>query len=66
MSQFFKRLRCLLGRHSPARRLVRYDGHLKIGPCKYCGVQLEKHADGQWVIRPQQGAAKRDKVVQED
>lgn len=48
---FFKRLRCMIGRHSPSRRKVQYDGHLKCGPCKYCGIALEKGDDGMWVPR---------------
>ncbi|KUR71970.1 hypothetical protein AQZ52_07965 [Novosphingobium fuchskuhlense] len=60
MSGFFKRLRCLFGRHSPARRLVQYEGHLKVGPCRHCGRPLEKGAEGKWVprIRPHAGPAR--------
>ena len=52
MIYILKRLRCLIGRHSPARRKVRYDRHLKVGPCKYCGIALEQAADGRWAKRP--------------
>ena len=51
MSDILKRLGCLIGRHSPARRKVHYDGHLKSGPCKHCGIQLEKAADGRWAAK---------------
>jgi hypothetical protein len=42
---------CLFGRHSPVRREVHYKGHAKTGPCRYCGVTLEKGGDGRWVRR---------------
>ncbi len=51
MSDILKRLGCLIGRHSPARRKVHYDGHLKSGPCKHCGIQLEKASDGRWAAK---------------
>jgi len=51
MADFFKRLRCLFGQHSPSRKKVQYHGHLKSGPCKYCGIPLEKAADGRWLPR---------------
>lgn len=51
MSDILKRLRCMIGRHSPARRKVHYDGHQKIGPCKYCGIALEQKDDGRWARR---------------
>jgi len=51
MADFFKRLRCKLGHHSPSRRQVVYDGHLKVGPCKYCGKPLAKALDGRWLPR---------------
>ena len=51
MSDILKRLGCVIGHHSPARRKVHYDGHLKSGPCKYCGIQLEKAADGRWAAK---------------
>ncbi len=66
MAEFFKRLRCLAGRHSPSRKLVRYEGHLKIGPCKYCDKDLEKQADGRWTVRPQQNGPRRSTIVEED
>jgi len=51
VSDILKRLRCVVGHHSPSRRKVHYDGHLKTGPCKYCGIELEKAADGRWLPR---------------
>jgi hypothetical protein len=66
MAGFMKRLRCLLGRHSPSRRSVRYDGHLKIGPCKYCGTALEKSAEGRWIVRRLVGSSGKGKVTAED
>ena len=51
MALFFKRLRCLFGRHSPARRLVHYKDDHKVGPCRYCGTKLEKGRDGRWQMR---------------
>jgi hypothetical protein len=45
------RLRCMIGHHSPSRRKMHYDGHLKSGPCKYCGMALEKAANGLWLLR---------------
>ncbi len=66
MAEFFKRLRCMVGKHSPSRRSVRYEGHLKIGPCKYCGRQLEKGGDGRWVTRHLTSSAGKPKVIEED
>lgn len=51
MAALLKRIRCMIGRHSPSRRAVQYEGHLKVGPCRYCGRDLEKRGDGQWVSR---------------
>jgi hypothetical protein len=51
MLNIFKRLRCMMGRHSPRRRKVRREGHLKTGPCAYCGIELEKSAEGRWLPR---------------
>ncbi|WP_147160936.1 hypothetical protein [Novosphingobium sediminis] len=66
MAEFLKRLRCLVGRHSPSRRSVRYEGHLKVGPCKYCGIELEKSADGRWVHRHAIGGKSASTAVEED
>lgn len=66
MMAFFKRLGCLVGRHSPSRRAVQYKGHLKTGPCRYCGAELEKRADGRWTVRKGAGAAASGGPVQED
>ncbi|WP_298169399.1 hypothetical protein [Novosphingobium sp.] len=45
---------------------MRYEGHLKIGPCKYCGRQLEKGGDGRWVTRHLTSSAGKPKVIEED
>jgi hypothetical protein len=57
--EFLKRLRCIIGRHSPSRRGVHYEGHLKVGPCRYCGAELEKRDNDRWVARPQAKGQKR-------
>ena len=51
MASFFKRLRCVFGRHSPARKRVHYENDHKVGPCRYCGARLEKGRDGRWQER---------------
>jgi hypothetical protein len=51
MASFFKRLRCVFGLHSPARKLVRYENDHKVGPCRHCGARLEKGRDGRWQER---------------
>ena len=51
MAGFLSRIGCLFGRHAPSRRDVRYDGHVKVGPCRICKRELEKRADGRWVVR---------------
>lgn len=51
MTGLLKRLGCVVGRHAPSRRAVQYKGHLKTGPCKHCGTELEKRGDGRWVAR---------------
>ena len=51
MARIFNRLGCLIGRHSPSRRSVQYVGHLKVGPCRDCGADLEKGRDGRWIRR---------------
>ena len=51
MIRIVKRLGCLIGRHEPARRSVHYEGHLKIGPCRYCARELEKRPEGHWAAR---------------
>jgi hypothetical protein len=51
VSNVLMRLRCMIWHHSPSRRKMHYDGHLKSGPCKYCGMALEKAANGLWLLR---------------
>jgi hypothetical protein len=51
MASFLERIGCLFGRHAPSRREVRYAGHLKVGPCRMCGRELEKRPNGRWVGR---------------
>jgi hypothetical protein len=55
MARFLKRLGCVIGRHAPLRRAVQQKGHQKTGPCRYCGTELEKRADGRWAVRSQSG-----------
>lgn len=66
MAALLKRIGCLIGRHSPSRREVHYEGHLKVGPCRYCGLELEKRGDGKWVSRKGGGRAARDTTTRHE
>ncbi|WP_421854356.1 hypothetical protein [Novosphingobium sp.] len=63
MVALLKRIGCAIGRHAPSRRAVEYEGHLKIGPCRFCGQALEKGGDGRWVSRKGSKRAPRDETT---
>ena len=39
---------CLMGRHSPIRRNVKWDGRKYIGHCKHCGKAIERISHRNW------------------
>lgn len=39
---------CILGRHSPKRREVQWDGRNYVGKCKHCGKPIERVSHRNW------------------
>ncbi|MDY7097515.1 MAG: hypothetical protein SXU28_05200 [Pseudomonadota bacterium] len=44
----FKHIACLIGRHDPQRRYVKWDGFRYVGTCKYCGKDIHRIAHRDW------------------
>lgn len=39
---------CLLGKHTPLRRRVQWDGHSYVGECRHCRKKIERVAHNNW------------------
>jgi hypothetical protein len=44
----FSRLECLLNRHDPLRRNVKWDGMTYVGDCRHCGETIVRISRGKW------------------
>ena len=45
---FLSKINCMLGRHEPQRRDVRWDGRTYVGHCKHCGAPIERIRHRRW------------------
>jgi len=45
---FLSPITCLLGRHDPLRRYVKWNGRAYVGECRHCRTPIERIAPKQW------------------
>ncbi|MFO6446440.1 hypothetical protein ACLBKU_04780 [Erythrobacter sp. NE805] len=41
-------LGCLLNRHDPDRKQVRWNGYDYVGECRHCGAPIVRHSRRNW------------------
>lgn len=51
---------CMVNRHDPDRKAVRWNGHDYVGDCRHCGVPIERVARRKWKKRELKSAARND------
>jgi hypothetical protein len=39
---------CMVNRHDPDRKAVKWNGHDFVGECRHCGVPIERKARRHW------------------
>ncbi|NQX93431.1 MAG: hypothetical protein HRT64_00625 [Erythrobacter sp.] len=44
-------INCMIGRHEPKRRYVRFDGRDYVGECRHCGKPIQRIAHREWRAR---------------
>jgi hypothetical protein len=48
MARFYWPL-CIFNRHTPSRRLAKWDGFNYVSTCKICGKQVRRRDSGRWL-----------------
>jgi len=44
----FRLVGCLVNRHDPDRKAVRWNGHDYVGDCRHCGAPIARVARRHW------------------
>ena len=59
---FLSPITCLLGRHEPLRRYVKWNGRKYVGKCRHCRTPIERVSHKQW--REREDASQDDMAEQ--